>query len=54
MKSLPNKVLYLIAIPLRSIAAGELCHYPDRSRRTSLPPLWGKDRMGGGRVRMGA
>jgi len=47
MKSLPNKVLHLIAIPLRSIAAGELCRYPDRSRRTSLPPLRGKVRMGG-------
>lgn len=47
MKSLPNKVLHLIAIPLRSIAAGGLCHYPDRSRRTSLPPWRGKDRMGG-------
>ena len=47
MKSLPNKVLHLIAIPLRSIAAGGLCHYPDRSRRTSLPPLRGKVRMGG-------
>jgi hypothetical protein len=32
MKSSPNKALRLTAIPLRSIAAGELSRSPDRRR----------------------